>query len=327
MTFKNNWEKTDEQFKIPPETIQAMVELAFPKQSLDSYEVISGGCVNLNIEIHLWGEPQPVILRIYMRDKDAAYREQKLAELLKQAVPIPEVYFVGDCEGYRFAVTEYMPGINLRDLLLNHPNDIIQSTMLQAGQILANIQQVQFPMTGFFDADLKLSQPITKQDYLTFVQTCLDHPTVVEQIGPESIRRIKEYHEKYSAFLLDETQSHLVHADYDPTNILVDKIEGQWKITAILDWEFSHSGPPLLDVANMLRYAHHMPPIFEETFLQGLKQGGVPLPENWRTRIHLFNLTALLDCLVRCTRRENPHRCADIRELIDHILLSLEKVS
>ena len=327
MTFKNNWEKTDQQFKLPPETIQAMVERALPGKELASHEVISGGCANLNIKFHLLNEPQPLILRVYIRDKEAAYREQKLAELIKHSVPLPEVYFVGDCEDYRYAITEYMPGITLRDLLLNHPNDSVQSIMLQAGQILADIQQFQFPTAGFFDADLKVSQPITKQDYLTFVQTCLAHPTVVEQIGLNNIDNIKKYHEKYSALLLDETKSHLVHADYDPANILVDKVEGQWKITAILDWEFSHSGPTLLDVAIMLRYAHHMPPIFEEAFLQGLKQGGVTLPENWRISIQLLNLSALLDCLVRCTPQESPNRCADIRELIDHILPNLEKAS
>lgn len=327
MTFKNDWEKTDQQIKIPPETIQAMVAIALSEKKLASYEVISGGCVNLNIKIHLLNEPQPFILRVYVRDKDAAYREQKLAELLKHTVPIPKVYFVGECEGYRFAITEYMSGISLRDLLLNHPNESIESIMFQAGQVLANIQQIQFPRVGFFDADLKVSQPITRKDYLTFVQTCLTHPTVVEQIGLNNIDKIKEYHEKYSALLLDETQTHLVHADYDPANILVDKVEGQWKITAILDWEFSHSGSTLLDVANMLRYAHHMPPIFEEAFLQGLKQGGVTLPENWRIRIQLLNVSALLDCLIRCTPKESPNRCADIRELIDHTLLELEKVS
>jgi aminoglycoside phosphotransferase (APT) family kinase protein len=327
MTFKNDWEKTDQQFQISPETIQAMVAMALPEKKLTSYEVISGGCVNLNIKIQFLNESQPLILRIYVRDKDAAYREQKLAALLKHAVPIPEVYFVGDCEGYRFAITEYMPGISLRDLLLNHPHDTIQGIMIQAGQILAAIQQIQFPMAGFFDADLRVRQPITRQDYLTFVQTGLDHPTVVEQIGPESIGHIKEYHKIYSSLLLDETQTHLVHADYDPANILVDKIERRWKITAILDWEFAHSGPTLLDVANMLRYAHHMPPIFEEAFLQGLKQGGVTLPENWRISVQLLNLSALLDCLVRSSPKESPNRCADIRKLIDHILLSLEKVS
>lgn len=327
MTFKNNWEKADQHVKIPPETIRSMVAMALPNKKLAFYEVISGGCANLNIKIYLLNEPQPLILRIYVRDKEAAYREQKLAELLKHTVPIPDVSFVGECKSYRFAITEYMPGISLRDFLLNHPHDNIESVMLQAGQMLAAIQQIQFPMVGFFDADLKVSQPFTRQDYLTFVQTCLTHPTVVEQIGPEAINKIKESQERYDALLLDEMQAHLVHADYDPANILVDKIEGQWKITAILDWEFAHSGPTLLDVANMLRYAHHMPPIFEEAFLQGLKQGGVTLPENWRIRIQLLNVDALLDCLVRCTPQESPNRCADIRELIGHILMDLEKLS
>jgi hypothetical protein len=69
MTFKNNWEKTDQQFKLPPETIQAMVVIALPEKKLASHEVISGGCANLNIKIQLLNEPQTLILRIYVRGK------------------------------------------------------------------------------------------------------------------------------------------------------------------------------------------------------------------------------------------------------------------
>ena len=63
-------------------------------------------------------EELPFILRVYLRDKGAAYREQALAVLLKQAVPIPQVYFIGDYKSYRFALTEYLPGITLRELFV-----------------------------------------------------------------------------------------------------------------------------------------------------------------------------------------------------------------
>jgi len=322
MTFKDNWEKTDQQFKITPEIIQAMVALALPEKNLASYEVISGGCANLNIKINMLDEPQSLILRIYVRDKTAAYREQKLAALIKPSVPLPTVYFVGDYEDYRYAITEYMPGMSLRDLLLNHPNASIQDIMHQAGQILASIQKYHFPSAGFFDADLKASH---RQGYVTFARECLTHPTVLEHIGQKSIGKITGVLETYGSLFPDENQTHLVHGDYGPENILVDKMGGQWKITAILDWEFAHSGSTLWDVANMLRYAHHMPPFFEDSFLQGLKQGGVTLPENWRTRIYLLNLLSLLDCLIRCSPKECPHQCADICELISFYLGQLSQ--
>ena len=327
MTFKNNWEKADQHFQVSAPMIQAMVKLALPEKKLVFHEVISGGCANLNIKIDLSNEPQPFILRIYLRDKAAAYREQKLAALIKHSVPLPEVYFVGDFEDHRFAITEYMPGISLRDLLLNHPNGNIPGIMYQAGQILASIQKYQFSIAGFLDADLKVSPPTSRQEYVTFARECLTHPTVLAQIGHETISKITEYLEKYGSLFPDENQTHLAHGDYGPENILVDKIEGQWKITAILDWEFAHSGSTLCDVANMLRYAHHMPPIFEDSFLQGLKQGGVNLPEKWRISIHLLNLLSLLDCLIRRSPKERPHQCADICALIRFYLGQLDETT
>jgi aminoglycoside phosphotransferase (APT) family kinase protein len=326
MTFKTHWEKTDHHFQISTEMIQDLVNHALPNAALLSHEVISGGCANLNIKLNLLNEPQPLILRVYVRDKDAAYREKKLAALIKHSVPLPEVYCVGDFAGHRFAITEYMSGMNLRDLLLNPPNGNIQSIMVQVGQILASIQKYEFPTSGFFDTDLKVSEPLVGQSYMTYARECLAHPTVIDVLGAESIHKINETLEKYNSFFPDETQTHLVHGDYGPENILVDKVEGQWKITAILDWEFAYSGSTLSDMSNMLRYAHHMPDVFEEAFLEGLTQGGVTLPENWRISVYLLDLIALLGCLLRASPKTHPKQCTDIREVMGNILLNLERM-
>ena len=107
-------------------------------------------------------------------------------------------------------------------------------------------------------------------------------------------------------------------------NILVDKINGDWKITGILDWEFAFSGSVMCDVANMLRYAHQMPAAFKDEFLRGLKNGGINLPENWSITCDLLNLISLLDCLVRSDPRNSTNRCTDICELIKAITDRLE---
>ncbi len=326
MTFKTYWEKTDQHFQVSEQTIQGMVEQAFPEKKLASYEMISGGCANLNIKINLAYERKLFILRIYLRDKLAAYREQKLAALIKKSIPIPEIYFVGECEGHRFAITEYMPGLSLRELLLTPPKAHIESLMVQVGLILASIQRYQFPTSGFFDEDLKIREPLSRQSYITYARECLAYPMVGEVIGQESIGKINEMLEKYGPFFPDETQTHLVHGDYGPENILVDQVEGQWKITAILDWEFAYSGSTLCDVSNMLRYAHHMPPIFEEAFLTGLAQREVILPPQWRISVYLFDLISLLGCLIGSSPKEHPNRCADIRELIGSCLGQLGRV-
>jgi hypothetical protein len=66
-----------------------MVQLVYPHKKLIFHELIAGGCANLNIKIQLEHDQNPLLLRVYLRDKNAAYREQKLGALLKQRVPIP----------------------------------------------------------------------------------------------------------------------------------------------------------------------------------------------------------------------------------------------
>jgi aminoglycoside/choline kinase family phosphotransferase len=84
----------------------------------------------------------------------------------------------------------------------------------------------------------------------------------------------------------ESDEKHLVHGDFDPTNILLDKINGSWVVAGILGWEFAFSGSCLWDVANMLRYAHKMPPEFQNSLLDALQRNGIKLPPDWRITAH-----------------------------------------
>lgn len=322
MTFKKNWEKTDEQHEVPAGMAEKMVHLAYPNKKLTSYQLISGGCANLNIKIQLEGDRDPLILRIYIRDTDAAYREQNLGTLLKQTVPIPISYYVGDFENYRFAITKFIPGITLRDLLLGKSAYNLGTIMKEVGGNLAKITSHEFPEAGFFDKNLNIlkSHDTDDSSYLAFALTCLNSKIIKSLLKPETIAKITAYFDQYQHFFPDPKARNLVHADFDPANILVDKINDDWHITGVLDWEFSFSGSVLCDVANMLRYAHHMPPLFEEAFLSGLYEEGIILPKHWHITVNLLNLTSLLDCLIRSNSKNRPNQYADILELINHIL-------
>ena len=100
--FKVDWEKTSVTYQLPEGTIEKMVHLAYPDKKITSIKLIAGGCANLNIKIQLENQNQPLILRIYLRDQDAAYREQKLAALLKGPLPIPLTHYIGELEGHHF---------------------------------------------------------------------------------------------------------------------------------------------------------------------------------------------------------------------------------
>ena len=323
MTFKAEWEKANESHILAANVAENMAAIAYPSKRLISQKVISGGCANLNIKIQLEGDLEPLLLRIYLRDQEAAWREKSIATLLQSTVPVPQVLQVCDYKNYRFGLTEFIPGITLRDLLLSDIPHDVGTIMHQIGIILAKIAAPQFPAAGFFDKDLHVINKLAQDDYLKYAKECLQHNIVQHQLGTASIVKINVILDRYAHLLPDGEEKQLVHADFDPANILVDRIEDTWQITGILDWEFSFSGSVLYDIANMLRYKHKVPAIFEQEFLNGLTQGGINLTENWTIIVEILNLVSLLDCLTRSDPEKMPKRCADIHSLIYNIIQRL----
>jgi len=330
MTFKNDWEKPSARLLVDESTVFGMVAQAWPDADLISHHVIEGGCANLNVHLVFHKSntaPEQCILRIYLRDRDAACREQKLSLLVHHKIPVSQIFFVGGYGEFRYALVEYLPGITLRALLLDHQDEYTEGGMKdllnECGRMLGIFQTFPFPQGGFLDQELEVTSPFTQKDLLTFVKECLTNEGVIKELGVERIHQISQLPLSCQDFFPDETAHALVHGDYDPSNILVNKDdEGKWQISGILDWEFAFSGSWLWDVANMLRYAHHMPKIYEESFLQGIESSGLILPEHWRETVSLLNLFSLLDCLKRCPQDSFRQR-KDIVDLISYLFQRL----
>ena len=321
MTFKANWENTATHYRLPAHLIRKMIRSAYPNQRIQAFEIMPAGCANLNIRFSLQEDAKTHILRIYLRDQNAAYRERKIAELLDRTLPVPKTGYIGEVDSYRFAVTEYIPGISLSEHLLKHkPHNRQFDIMTEAGEMLAKLREFQFSESGFFDQALNIIIPLNRKAHIHFIQECLRDKNVISQLAAPARLQIKRYFDCHATLLPDKDSQQLVHGDFDPANILVNKVNGQWKISGILDWEFAFSGSILCDVANMLRYAHQMPSDFTNAFLKGLDNGGVILPKNWQIRINMLNLLSLLDCLKRTDPCKRPNQYQDICQLIDNIL-------
>jgi GrpB-like predicted nucleotidyltransferase (UPF0157 family) len=232
-------------------------------------------------------------------------------------------YYIDELEDYHFAITEFMPGMPLRDLLLGDAPHDLNTIMHEVGTILSKIAAYEFSRSCFFDQELDVIPDESSSEVIKFAQDCLGHKTVLAVLTHEMISKIRDVLEQYGHLFPDENEKHLVHGDFDPANILLEKVNGIWVVSGILDWEFSFSGSVLWDAANMLRYAHKMPPEFESSFIGALKKSGIKLQHTWRTTIHLLNLTSLLDCLKRADFQNHLNQCVDILELIEHILSEL----
>lgn len=324
MIFKQDWEKTQSPTILSYNTIEAMLKQAHPQKKLLSYEMISGGCANLNIKINFEHEDNPSLLRIYLRDPAAQRREQKIGQLLYPTIPVPRTYYGGIYQNYNFAITEFMPGITLRDLLLSQHLYSLDDIMFKVGTMLAKVANNIFPTAGFFDHNLEIIQQTKPEDLLLFSQQYLHHQILKTHLTPQTRQKLSLFFEQYQPVLLNLTDHHLVHADFDPANILVNQIKGVWQVSAILDWEFSFAGSMMWDIANMLRYAHLMPPIFATSFIKGTESCGIVLPPDWQVMVYLLNLISLMELLTRTDSEKYPRKRADICSLIDYFLAKLQ---
>tara|TARA_B100001564_G_scaffold349709_1_gene353158 strand:+ start:457 stop:864 length:408 start_codon:yes stop_codon:yes gene_type:complete len=120
------------------------------KKTLASYSIISGGCANLNIKIRFKNSNDPFLLRLYLRDKEAALKEQNIYKMVGDTIPVPEVLCVGNTGNYRYALTNFVKGITLRDAILNGNVEELSDVIYETGRLLAKLQNYTFPYSGFF---------------------------------------------------------------------------------------------------------------------------------------------------------------------------------
>ena len=55
-------------------------------------------------------------------------------------------------------------------------------------------------------------------------------------------------------------------------------------------------------------------------FIEGLRDSGIILSDNWKITINLLNLGSLIDCLARSDSKKRPNQCQDIKVLIARIV-------
>jgi Ser/Thr protein kinase RdoA (MazF antagonist) len=93
-----------------------------------------------------------------------------------------------------------------------------------------------------------------------------------------------------------------VHSDVNPKNILVTLQSNGWQVDAVLDWEFSFSGSPYADAANMLRFGADYPVQFTDGFRAGFDSNlpaDLPTDENWPYLGRVLDMYALSDLVTR----------------------------
>jgi Ser/Thr protein kinase RdoA (MazF antagonist) len=232
-------------------------------------------------------------------------------------VPVPNVLTVVPPagEGTRPAmILEHMAGTPLSEVLAaDKPGGVkvIRDLGAEVGQVVAAVGAAAFERPGFF-ADEKLmvgEQPPWSKQLAEMAESCMQD-TPASRLDPATRKAWSELCAAHApALTAIDGQARLVHADANPKNILVTRLRGGWRVDGMLDWEFSFSGTPYADAANMLRFADGYPAGFADGFLAGFagnQPDGSPLPADWLYLGRVFDMFALSDLVTR----PEPHPVA-----------------
>ena len=156
-----------------------------------------------------------------------------------------------------------------------------------AADALTRIFSVSFPAPGWIESDGSLS-PVPFCGVRGFIAEALDKAEVRAWLGEDAVGRIEAIAKAESGWLEElESDSMLVHGDFNPNNVLIDN----GTVSGVLDSEYSHSGTPYMDIGNLLRYT---PDEYHGQITLGLEAGGMSLPNDWMERDELVDLTSHL---------------------------------
>lgn len=248
------------------------------------------------------GAGEQAVLRLYARDPGRAAVDQALLERLRGLLPVPRVLEAVTVPGGPgrppFLLLEALPGDRL-DLVLPAADEPLRRRLGEAvAGVLVLLATERMPRAGMFvDAALDPEPfPPGAGDQVGFLDAHRSAPFFAELTGAEraALRAVAGHARDVAA---GTGRTALVHADFNPKNLLVDPATGG--VTGVLDWEYAYAGAPLADVGNLLRF--EADPVFTGAVAQAYTDRAPDVPPAWLEVARALDLYALIDLAARDT--------------------------
>lgn len=161
---------------------------------------------------------------------------------------------------------------------------------------------MKFDTTGLIEADGSISA-FDWGGVRGYIEQSLEDPNVISWLGSSRQAQLTSMLQaRTDVFQELDNQTCFVHGDYNTGNILIHETN----LAGIIDWEFSHSGTPYMDIGNLLRNTNK---VFHIEIEQGLREGGMELPRDWKERAELVDLTSQLEFLTSSRSDEFERTC------------------
>jgi len=240
------------------------------------------------------------VVRIYADPRHPAHAAEIAASLLRLVrglLPVPQVMEVRrsdpDAGAPALLVTELLSGVR-GDLLLPTLDEAglgrVGAAVGEVAALLAGMPTLRAGM--FVDGDLTI-EPFDA-----------DLPGWVERRREDlermdwragALEELVRIAERAQARLDTIGRTSLVHSDLNSKNLLFDP--DTLSVTAVLDWEFAHSGHPFTDLGNVLRFDRS--PAYEAGVLSGWAARRGTSAAEARHLARAADLVALIDLAAR----------------------------
>jgi aminoglycoside phosphotransferase (APT) family kinase protein len=276
-----------------------------PNAELHAHAVAKSGRSNTNYVLDT--SEGKFVLRVHVRDDALASKERAVYEHCRRLVPLARLVGCdteGVSVGHAFSLLEFVPGDSLEAVMTGGSSERLASALCNLGHALAQLTTCRFDLSGDLVAGANGLLAVRTWPFDDFERWALFDSPAGERLGPLRDQLwdfLERAHHRYPQSL----PPHLVHGDFNPSNILVAP-DGE--ISAILDWEFAHSGSVWADVGNLLRYRGiALPNSVKLQLLEGLRDGGFSPPKDWYTRSLLADLASALEFLSSAEDKPQTH--------------------
>lgn len=294
----------------PPQTlceqeIQTLIEPSGIEAA--SAELVQEGLANTNYRL-LASDGRTYHLRIPQRNPAGLPTEVAVMQRMADRLPIPEVRFWSASPA--FLISDWAEGRTLQRIEAAGDRSTVISLGPQLGRMLAALQSETFDRAGFLGPRLDVVEPWPSvYDGLRgFVEHVVNSENCRARAPREILDLVRKAWDRAEADLRRGTeQPCLSHSDFKPSNILIaaassalpEPHSSMGRVSALLDWEFSHAGTWLLDAGQILRYMGERKRPLAERIEEGLTAGGLRPPRSWVALASTIDTASLCDFLSR----------------------------
>lgn len=153
-------------------------------------------------------------------------------------IPVPELHDSGQYEGWNYLIIQALPGISLGEVWKTLPQSQQEALLQQAGEIIQALHRLPLPQ----DAALGPGWPaFVKAQCEGFVQN-----QTARGLDARWTAELKSWLQEHISSL-PEMPPVLLHSDLTGDHFLAQEVQGQWRITGLIDFGDLMQGHPLYE--------------------------------------------------------------------------------